>query len=268
MRALVLGNYSILGNVLHEFAHYLPEGSRITVADNFASGQASNSVSNSAHGEQNLQGAKAMLEAQGILLDVRPCNIYDKDTLDHLVEFANPQSVLVLGEVDSQYSEAEDMRIVNLILYLRDYRERTGCTFGVACQINSEANRELIDVTANGDYIVGRHFASLLMTQISQRREMFGLIDTILSSKGFKVYIKKASNYVPIGVPLDLYTVGTAVAARGEIFIGLRQKQGARYCDPVVNPPKYVAGTHELVTYAFGADDYFVVLSSDMDFSG
>lgn len=254
MRALVLGNYPILQNVLAEFANYLLPGSEIMLADE-----------NLDVSSRRFAEAAALLADRGISFSARNVDINDQKALDDLLADFKPHGVLVLGDVNSQIPDEEDQRIIELILYLRMYRETSKCGFSIASQINSEGNRELIDVTGSDDYIVSKHFAALLMAQISQRREISGLINMVLSSEGYEVYMKKALHYIPLDVDLDLFSVGSAVAKRGEIFIGIRQKQGKRYQTPVVNPAKF-QDDGSLKTYQFGEDDYFVVLAEDISF--
>lgn len=254
MRALVLGDRPILRNVLSEFASYLSPGSEIVLAD----------VGLDEASRRFAQISETLAEGR-ISFSARCVDIYDKRQLDGLLADFDPHDVLILSDIETGEPDREDKRIIELVLYLRNYRDAADHGFGITCQINSEGNRELLDVTGNDDYIVGRHLAALLMAQISQKREMSGLFNAILSSEGFEVYIKKALHYVPLGAELDLYSVGAAVAKRGEVLIGLRQRQGGRYWDPDINPAKF-ADDGSLKTYRFTEDDFLVVLAEDIGF--
>ena len=211
------------------------------------------------------QRASELLVEKGISFSTRCVDIYDKECLDGLLAGFDPQDILVLSDIEPSEPEKEDKRIIELILYLRSYRESVGHEFGITCQINSESNRELVDVTGRDDYIVSRHFAALLMAQVSQKREMAELCNIILSSEGFEVYIKKALHYVPLEVDVDLYSAGAAVAQRGDVFIGLRQRRDGRYCDLIINPAKHESDG-SLKTYRFTEDDFFVVLAEGIGF--
>jgi len=101
------------------------------------------------------------------------------------------------------------------------------------------------------------------MAQISQQREISKVFENILSSEGFEVYIKRASWYIEPGEPVDLFTVSHAVAARGEIFIGIRQKENGVYQPAVINPSRFVSDMLTLRQYTFSKDDCFVVLAED-----
>ena len=127
--------------------------------------------------------------------------------------------------------------------------------------MNMEQNRELAAATGPDDFIIGQHFSALLMAQVSYNRGMRRLFDSLLSHDGFEVYMKKASRYVAMDEPIDLFSVAQAVAQKDEVFIGFRQKKGLRFDDPVVNPPKFKEDMKQVEEYVFGPDDCFVVLA-------
>ena len=73
--------------------------------------------------------------------------------------------------------------------------------------------------------------------------------------------MKPASRYIPLGEPVDLVSVGEAVADKGEVFIGIRQKINGQFRVADINPSKYVSDMQSLRQYVFGEDDSLVVLS-------
>ena len=96
---------------------------------------------------------------------------------------------------------------------------------------------------------------------------MADVFDTLLSSEGYEVYIKKASWYVETNKELDLYTVSNAVAQRGDIFIGIHHKRTGSYVPARINPAKFENGGRVPKRYKFTEDDSFVVLSENGDYS-
>ena len=254
MRALILRDRPILQSVLSEFASYLLPGSKVVLADADLDEEAT-----------GFGWASEMLADKQVSFSAQCVDIYNKDRLNDLLADFDPHDVLILSDVEDGELDQEDRRIIELVLYLRDYRATADRGFGITCQVNSESTRELIDVAGNDDYIVSRRLAALLMAQISQKREMSEFFNIILSSEGFEIYVKKALHYIPVDVDLDLYTVSASVAKRGDILIGLRQERGGRYQDPVINPAKH-NDDGSLKMYRFTENDFLVVLAEDIGF--
>ena len=252
-QVLILGTGPIMNNVLCEYAAYLPAGSSIYLGGSTVEGALA------------LDGSIAGRLAEANVA-LRECSgdIYDKHALFGILEEAQPESVAILTPHKHGAEIDEDERIIRLLLFLREYRTVRGVHFSITSEMNSEANRELASATGSDDFIIGRHFSALLMTQIAEDREMKGLFDELLSSEGFEVYMQRASNYLATGAPTDMFAVGQAVAQRGEIFIGIRQKIGGVYGVPRINPERIDAATGRAKEYVFGPDDYVVVLSESL----
>ena len=130
-----------------------------------------------------------------------------------------------------------------------------------------DKNKELAVATGSDDYIISRQISALLMSQISQNKEMALLFDSLLSSVGYEIYMKPAKWYLPLNEPIDLINAGQMVAKRGEILIGLHQKDSDHYKMADINPVKYDAETKALKTYVLDEDDYIVVLSDSSRYS-
>ena len=81
------------------------------------------------------------------------------------------------------------------------------------------------------------------------------LIDDLLDESGSEMYMKPASNYVPVGVPVDSYILTESAARKGEIYLGYRQNDSAK-SDVVVNPCKDE-------TIVFGEHDQIVVIAEN-----
>ena len=97
-----------------------------------------------------------------------------------------PDYVLILsGAVTVEEMESEDEETIKILLYLREFQRVTGHKFFVTSQLNSVKNQKLANVTGTDDFIISRHIAALLMTQISQTRELRQLFDVLLESEGY-----------------------------------------------------------------------------------
>ena len=94
-----------------------------------------------------------------------------------------------------------------------------------------------------------------MMAQISENPKMKPLIDDLLDESGSELYMKPASDYVKVGVPVDSYTVTESAARKGEIYLGYRHF-GKTKTKVIVNPRK-----DELIT--FGESDQIVVVAEN-----
>lgn len=250
VRVLIIGIQPILQPVLKEYAGYLSTGSTIFIVGNQESFDLN--VQNEVINMLNLAGINM------VLLGINPNR---KVAMDALLDETKPDSVLALVNQQTPDKAAEDERIMRMLIYLRDYRRRNHTAFSITCEMLDAHNKVLAATTEPDDFIISRQFASLLVAQISQNRNLAKLFNTVLASEGFEVYMKPASWYAPLGKPVDLISVAQSVADCDEVFIGIRQKINGEYRDADVNPMKFADDMKTLITYTFGPDDYLVVLA-------
>ena len=93
-----------------------------------------------------------------------------------------------------------------------------------------------------------------MMTQISQTREQFIILDDLLSDSGSELYMKIANRYVVTGKPVNYYTVCASASRYGEVAIGYKKVNENGNFKIVINPPK----DQEII---FNKDDRLIVLA-------
>ena len=247
---LVLGVRPLLADVLTEYAYYLSAESTVHIADS------ADAVRNAVKSEIDELFAK-----KRIAIKTHEVDVQDEAILKTLLDDCRPDSVVALANGKSQDSGEDDERMVRLLVYLRKYRFEHNASFSITSEIHQMANKELLSATGPDDFILASQMSALLMAQISQNRAIAEVFRILLSSDGVEVYMKRAMRYVQPGVPVNLHAVSQAVAEKGEIFIGLRQKTDGKYARADINPSKYVADMQTLRKYTFHEHDYFVVLA-------
>ena len=251
---LVIGARAITNDVLVEQPSYFSPGSLVVLAD-----------SNENIEQYLSEDMKSVFDDAGISFVIEQVeNIHTKKNIDALMSKYMPEYVLLLSSAeDAAKIEDEDENIIKVLLYLREFQRVTGHKTYVTSQLNSVKNQKLANVTGTDDFIISRHIAALLMTQIAQTRELRQLFDELLQSDGFEFYIEKASGYVPTGVEIDIYSAITAACRQQRILVGIRQMKNGVFEEPDLNPLKY---DHDgkLKKYVFGEDDYFIVLAEEM----
>jgi voltage-gated potassium channel Kch len=181
----------------------------------------------------------------------------DRRTLDKLAAEAYDH-VITLSYSDSLEPQAADARTLITLLHLRDIAAKTGQQSSIVSEMLDVRNRQLAEVTRADDFIVSEKLVSLLLSQISESRDLAAVFADLFDPEGSELYLKPASDYVAQGRPVSFGTVVEAARRRGEVAIGYRSSafsSDAKASYGVrVNPPKA-----DRVTFADG--DRVIVLA-------
>lgn len=241
---LVLGWNDGAPAVIREFDKFLLEGSRLLLVSDQA--DARECVERECAGVANTriecrEGSPTSLET------LEAIGIED---FDHVI-------VLAAEGVDAQRADA---RTLVTLLHLRDLGDRNGARFSIVSEMVDERNRQLAEVTRVDDVIVSDKILSLMLTQISETRELASVFGELFSAQGSEIYLRPAADYVEPGREVGYATVVASAARRGECAIGFRRGELADDPDSEfgvrVNPPK-----SERVS--FDGDDRVIVLAED-----
>jgi voltage-gated potassium channel Kch len=192
-------------------------------------------------------------------LTCREADTKDRRVLDALGVETFDQVILLCYSDQLDVQEA-DARTLITLLHLRDMAEKGGHDFRIVSEMLDVRNRELAEVTQADDFIVSNKLTSLMLSQISENKELNAVFADIFDPDGSEIYLKPAGNYVDLGVEVSFYTVVEAARRRGEVAIGYRQmayaKDAAKSYGVAVNPKK-----SEKI--AFSEVDEVIVLAED-----
>jgi hypothetical protein len=158
-----------------------------------------------------------------------------------------------------------DEQALKLLLYCKDFKDmHPEANFGITCEMRSIVNQQLAQDSMASDFVISRNIASLMMSQIAENRELREIFETLLSSRGFEIYMKPARYYFSIetGKAIDFFSVQDAVAERGEIFIGYKKKTPDNGII-LLNPLKVKDGKRKGMV--FSSEDELIVLAEDME---
>lgn len=219
-KTLILGCNELLQQVVTELDCYLASNAPVIIA------ALEEDLSKNQLPEQS--------QLKNVALDIRSCNIFQRSCLEELLG-SKPDNVLILTDSDNEESDA---RTLLLLLQLRDIAAKTGLKFSVTSEMRSVENQELAQVTKVTDFVVSSNITALMMTQISQAREQFVILDDLLSDDGSELYMKDAGRYVQLGESVDFYTIGAAASQYGEIALGYKKFRTDGEFDIILNPPK------------------------------
>jgi len=181
----------------------------------------------------------------------------DRVVLDAL-DLPSYDHVIVLGYTDSMGIQEADAKTLITLLHLRHIAEIGGHDFSIVSEIVDIRNRELASVTKVDDFIVSDKLISLMLAQISENPSLIAVLEDIFDADGSEIYLKPATEYVNVGVPLNFYTVTESARQLGHCAIGYKQDafegDASKAFGVVVNPAK-----SEMVT--FTDRDKIIVLS-------
>ncbi len=224
---LVLGSSPILKDVLLEEDHYVLKGSTAYIFD---SDRIKDNLPDP-DSLENLQVVSALVQG----------DIVTKDDLEYILvseKEKNITSILVLSNPDLDDEEA-DSRTLTTLLNLRNIADMNpDLNYTITSQMNSVKNQELAEIARVNDFVVSNNIVALLMSQISETRELNEIFEILLSDRDSEIYMKKAKDYVKLGVPVNTYTVTASAARYKEVPIGYKIYDNDTDYRVIINPEK------------------------------
>lgn len=233
-KVLVLGFSKKLFRVITEASCFLADGSQICVV--IPQGFAFHRY----HAGYNYEQLKSMY------LDENPnqkwlepmveyADIYDAYFIKKKIKTYHPDSVIVLSDPLLTYEEA-DARTLLLLLILKDIIDKTGSHFfNITSEMRLSENQKIAQVTGVDNFVVGTNITSLILSQVSQIKELWNIFSEIIEDRGAEIYVRDASYYLDIQQPVNFFTAQMAVARKKSILLGYQTKDN-HLC--VTNPNK------------------------------
>jgi Trk K+ transport system NAD-binding subunit len=252
-RTLILGYNDLAGQIIGELDNYVGPGSSVLVV------AGRESIPEAARSSHELP-ARAF---QNLSVQYRRGDTSDRGVLDAL-GVDRYDHIIVLSDLDgrggAQDPQEADARTLITLLHLRDIQDRLGQDFSIVSEMLDIRNRELADATRADDFIVSDKLISLLLSQVSENRELGAVFDNLFDPAGAEIYLKPAADYVEPGREVDFYTLLESARRQGQTAIGYRQcasafDHGASY-GVKLNPRK-----SERFTLA--TEDRVIVLAED-----
>jgi voltage-gated potassium channel Kch len=170
--------------------------------------------------------------------------------------------VIVLAPEGLEAQRA-DARTLIVLLHLRNMAERCEAEFTIVSEMIDDRNRQLAEVTRVDDVIVSDKIISLMLTQISENRQLSQVFTELFSAGGPELYLWPAGDYVLPGAEVDYATVVESARRRGQCAIGYRiaglAKDAGASFGVRINPPKservVLGGADRVVVVAQGLGD-------------
>jgi voltage-gated potassium channel Kch len=242
-RTLILGWNRRVPLIVRELNAYVAPGSRVTV------------VADGAESAGQLEDTGALAN---LTIELREGDTTDRPTIEAL-DVASYDHIILLCSEALPVQQA-DGRVLVTLLHLRDIADKNNQDFSIVSEMMDLRNRALAEVTRPDDFIVSEKLVSLMLSQVSENKELAAVFADLFDPDGSEIYLKPAEAYIAPGTPVTFYTVVEAARRRGEVAIGYRHVAAAT--DPgkgygvVVNPEKGNRIT-------FSAGDKVIVLAEN-----
>ncbi|MEO8273194.1 MAG: potassium transporter TrkA [Chloroflexota bacterium] len=182
----------------------------------------------------------------------------NRTVLDEL-DIASYQHVLVISPIDRYDAQRADARTLVTLLHLRDIASTIGHPFSITSEMADVRNRSLAEVTRADDFIVSDRLISLLLTQVSENKQLNAVFADLFDAAGSEVYLRPVADYVATGRPVPVSTIVEAARRLEEVAIGYRiraeSNDASRAYGVHVNPPKSA-------TITFEPEDKIIVLAA------
>ncbi len=101
--------------------------------------------------------------------------------------------VIVLSYSDELDNQEADSRTLITLLHLREIAVQNGNSFSIVSEMLDDRNRKLAEITRADDFIVSDQLVGLLMSQISESKELWALFEQLFDPEGSELYLKPAS---------------------------------------------------------------------------
>lgn len=238
-RLLLCGMSPKLGDMLREFDNYVLPGSEAWLMPGQGKEPFTEFIKQEVGGLKHLK----LKHVEG-----------DPTSPDALRRVVSPDFMVAMVVADtSRPSDEADARTVITVLLLRDlfgaFKDKRP---RIISEILDTRTKDLLEQDYGADFVVSAEMTSMLLAQVSERRELNAVFEDLFDSDGNEVYLKRAACYALLGYTTPWLTVQKVARQRGEVAIGYVKLNGT----PVINPKQDEA-------IVFAEEDRVIVISED-----
>lgn len=238
-RLLICGMSPKLGDMLREFDNYVLPGSEAWLMP----------------GLEKDAFTEFIKEHVGSLKSLKLKYVEGDPTApEALKRVVSPDFMVAMVVADtSRPADEADARTVITVLLLRDlFRAFKEKKPRIISEILDTRTKDLLEQDYGADFVVSAEMTSMLLAQVSERRELNAVFADLFDSDGNEIYLKRAACYALLGYTTPWLTVQKVARSRGEVAIGYLKLGGT----PIVNPK-------QLESVIFAEEDRVIVISED-----
>ncbi|MCD4706938.1 MAG: potassium transporter TrkA [Candidatus Sabulitectum sp.] len=148
-------------------------------------------------------------------------NTTDRTLLESL-SIQQYDHIILLSYSDSLDVQTADSSTLMTLLHIRDIADKLKRHFSLVSEMRDVRNRNLAEITGADDYIVSDQLLSLVLTQISENKDLSAIFRDLFDPEGSEIYLKPAKRYVACGESVNFYTVVKSASELNEVAIGYR----------------------------------------------
>ena len=243
-RTLILGWNGRGTRIIEELDNYVASGSEVMI------------VADDVDIAEDIADLKQSLSK--IKIVYQKGDINDKTTLVNLkTELYDHIILLSYTDIDVQESDAKTLIC---LLHLRNLSEKANKDYSIVSEMLDIRNRELGVVAKADDFIVSDNLISLMLSQLSENKDLKKVYDVLFEAEGSEIYLKPVSRYVKTGQAVNFYTVLESAAQLNETAIGYRisslSGDSDKHFGVALNPNK-------ANSVKFSEDDFIIVVAED-----
>ena len=85
--------------------------------------------------------------------------------------------------------------------------DKAGKDFSVVSEMLDIRNRDLAIVAKADDFIVGDNLISLMLSQLSENKDLKKVYDILFEAEGSEIYLKPINGYLKTGESVNFYNI-------------------------------------------------------------
>jgi voltage-gated potassium channel Kch len=243
-KTLVLGWNERGVRIIEELDNYVASGSQVTIVADIEGIEVQLNELKTKIEKQKISFTSGDINDKATLVSLKP------ETYDHII-------LLSYKDIDVQESDAKTLIC---LLHLRNLSEKAGKDFSIVSEMLDIRNRDLGVVAKADDFIVSDNLISLMLSQLSENKDLKKVYDILFEAEGSEIYLKPVSRYVKTGESVNFYTVTESAAQLNETAIGYRisaqSSDSEKHFGVNINPIKSS-------TMKYSEDDFIIVVAED-----
>ena len=146
--------------------------------------------------------------------------ITDRKTLENTHPELYDHIILISdNEIEIQESDAQ---ILISLLHLRNIGVKNNKNLSIVSEMRDFRNREIGLVAKADDFIIGDNIISLIISQLSENKNLKRVFDSLFEAEGSEIYLKPINKYIKVDEPLSFYNLVERASQFGETAIGYR----------------------------------------------
>ncbi len=243
-KTLVLGWNERGARIIEELDNYVSAGSEVTIMAEVEGIDEQLSELKNKISKQKITFKNGDINDKATLVNLKP------EMYDHII-------LLSYKDMDVQESDAKTLIC---LLHLRNLSEKAGKDFSIVSEMLDIRNRDLGVVAKADDFIVSDNLISLMLSQLSENKDLKKVYDVLFEAEGSEIYLKPVSRYVKTGETVNFYTVLESAAQLNETAIGYRissqSSVSEKHFGVNINPIKSS-------TMKYSEEDFIIVVAED-----